>query len=214
MSYLDKIAIEFGTDKSSNGHDYCRYYEFFFLALDKEFKDTKLLEIGVYKGDSLKMWNKWFMGKAEIHGIDIRGDYEYLHELGIKTHIVDQSNKADLVLFGEQYKDYFDIIIDDGSHMSSDMILTFETLFPYLKSGGFYCIEDLLCDQDTRWNKGQSIAQRIMQMIGEVNMSGNIPNSHLCANKHEAVKKYSGSYFDKNIEWVFNSCGLCIIKKI
>lgn len=211
MMTIDELAVIMGTDKSSKQHNYTPYYEMFFSRM----RDTRinLMEVGIDEGNSLRMWNEYFW-KGEIHGIDIRDDYDYLRELGIYCHIADQSNKADLVLFGEQYNDYFDIIIDDGSHQSSDMILTFETLFPYLKSGGYYCIEDLLCDQDPRWNKGESVVDRIKQMITEVNMSGNIPNSHLCANKREVVKKYDGTYFDKNIEWVFNSCGLCIIKKL
>ena len=37
----------------------------------------------------------------------------------------------------------FDIIIDDGSHASYHQQLSFKTLFPTLKSGGIYSIEDL-----------------------------------------------------------------------
>jgi hypothetical protein len=45
-------------------------------------------------------------------------------------------------------------------------------------------------------------------------MDGAIPNEHICANKKEAVKKYTGTYWDNNIEWTFNACGTTIIKKI
>lgn len=212
MKSLDAIAIEMGTDKSSNGHSYCQYYDMILSPLRD--KEINLLEIGVDKGDSLKMWHE-YSPKAMIHGIDIRGDYGYLEELGrIYTHIVDQSKKGDLVLFAEQYSDYFTIMVDDGSHQSEDMVLTFETLFPYLRSGGYYIIEDLLCAYDSRWNNGRNILERIMQMVGEVNMNGVIPNSHICANKIEAIKKYDADYFEKNIEWTFNACGATIIKKI
>jgi hypothetical protein len=37
----------------------------------------------------------------------------------------------------------FDIIIDDGSHINSHQIETFKILFPKLKSGGYYFIEDV-----------------------------------------------------------------------
>ena len=212
MRTLDAIAMEMGTDKSSNGHSYCQYYDMIFDPL--RFKQNNLLEIGIDKGDSLRMW-KEYLPHSIIHGIDIRGSYEYLEELGgIKTHIVDQSNKGELIVFAEQHLNYFNIIIDDGSHQSADMVLTLETLFPYLKSGGYYIIEDLLCDYDSRWNKGVSIIERIKQMISEVNMGGKIPNDHICANKKEAVKKYDAGYFEKNIEWTFNACGTTIIKKL
>lgn len=209
MKSLDQIALECGTDKSSKGHNYAPYYELFFDPL--MYKPINLLEIGIDKGDSVRMWQEYFP-HSEIHGIDIRGDYGYLQ--GIKTHVVDHSKKEELLSFGLQYDQYFDIIIEDGSHMSEDSINTFQTLFPYLKPGGWYAIEDLLCDYDGRWNKGISSIDRIKQMVGEVQMNGNIPNSNICANKIEAVKKYAGTYFEKSIEFIFVSCGLCIIKKI
>lgn len=211
MQTLDHIAIEMGTDKSSLGHSYAKYYDLVFDSL--RFKSINLLEIGIDKGDSLRMWQRYFP-HSEIHGIDIKGGYEDLEQKGIHTHIVDHSKQGELIVFGEQYDNYFHIILEDGSHMSDDSILTFKSLFPYLKSGGYYCCEDLLCDYDSRWNKGISSISFFKELVNNVNMSGNIPNSHLCSNKQEAVKKYKGNYYDINIEWVFYFCGLVIIKKI
>lgn len=212
---LDELAIQYGTDKSSKGHNYCKYYEMFFHGLIV--KPINLLEIGIDKGDSLKMWWFYFGNHlSDIHGIDIRGGYEYITDdhKNIKTHIVDHSNKADLIMFGMGHDQYFDIIIEDGSHMSADSILTFETLFPYLRSGGYYCIEDMLCDYDSRWNEGVSSLDRVRQMVGEVNMNGLVSNDAICANKFDAIKKYAGTYFENNIEFIFVSMGLCIIKKL
>jgi demethylmacrocin O-methyltransferase len=36
----------------------------------------------------------------------------------------------------------FDIVIDDGSHINDHVIASFETLFPLLKDGGLYVVED------------------------------------------------------------------------
>lgn len=211
MRNLDSIAIQNQTDKSSVGHSYCQFYDLFFDTI--RFKPINLLEIGIDKGDSLKTWFEYFP-HSEIHGIDLRGDYEYLHKLGVKTHIVDHSKNGELIIFGEQYDKYFDIIIEDGSHLSEDSILTFETLFPYLKSGGYYCCEDLLCDYDSRWNKGVSSIEYFKQLVSDVNMNGLVSNDRICANKKDAVTRYKGNYFQNNIEWVFYSMGLVIIKKI
>lgn len=211
MTELCVLAKKYLTDKGPQGHNYTPYYSMFFEK--EKYASLKILEIGIDEGSSLRAWKDYFRN-SEIHGIDIRGNYEYLNDEGIITHIVDHSNKGDLIVFGEQYPEYFDIIIEDGSHMSEDSILTFETLFPYLKSGGYFCVEDLLCDYDSRWNKGRSSIEYFKGSISNVNMNGNIPNSHICANKQEAVKKYPGSYLDLNIEWIFNSCGLVIIKKL
>ncbi len=35
------------------------------------------------------------------------------------------------------------MIIDDGSHISEHIITSFKTLFPHLKKGGLYFVEDL-----------------------------------------------------------------------
>lgn len=214
MRSLDQIAIEKGTDKASPQHNYCQYYDMVFDPI--RFKEINLLEIGIDKGASLLMWHEYFP-HSEIHGIDIRDGYEYLNEKGIKTHIVDQGSKGDLILFAEQYPNYFDIIIDDGSHQSADMVLSFEILFKYLKSGGYYIIEDLLCCYDNRWSVGDGAINRIKRMVSEVNMDGLIPNDQICANKKEASKKYGTEqyhYFEKHIEWTLNCCGTTIIKKI
>jgi hypothetical protein len=48
----------------------------------------------------------------------------------------------------------FDIIIDDGSHTSSDIILAFCRLFPYLKTDGLYIIEDLHCSYWKQFDGG------------------------------------------------------------
>ncbi len=212
MKTLDQLAIECGTDKSSNGHSYANYYDLIFSPI--RYHPVNLLEIGIDKGDSLRMWHKYFQ-HGEIHGIDIRGGYEYLHEFYIKTHIVDQSKRGELIVFAEQYPNYFDIILCDGSHEAEDDILTFETLFPYLKSGGFYVLEDTLCSQDkTRWGKNADVYDRIRQMVGEVSMNGKMSNDHICANKMNEAKKYDLNYFEANIEWFFCSAGTTIIKKI
>lgn len=211
MKSLDELGVMFGTDKSSRGHSYLQYYEMFFDPL--RYRPINLLEIGIDKGDSVRTWKEYFP-HSEIHGIDIRGDYEYLNQEGIKTHIVDQSKLQDLLSFGVQYDQYFDIIIDDGSHQSDDMILSFKTLFPFLKSGGFYCVEDLLCDYDDRWNKGTSAIRYFERRIGDVHMNGSIPNDSICADKKVKSKKHAKGYFEENIEYIFTSCGLVIIKKV
>lgn len=211
MKSLDYYMIQHGSDKSSRGHNYSLYYELFFDSI--RYRPLNIAEIGIDKGSSVRAWKDYFH-HSEIHGIDILDIYDFLNKEGIITHVVDQSSKGALEVFGAEFDQYFDIIIDDGSHKSLDQILTFQTLFPALKPNGFYCCEDLLCDYDSRWNDGASSIEWFKNLADNVHMNGNIPNSHICANKKEAVNKYGGNQFDLTIEYVFTSCGLCIIKKI
>ena len=77
MRSLDEIALSTTTDKNSKNHGYTRYYEMFFESMRND--KIHLCEIGVDEGNSIRMWQE-YMPNAIIHGIDIRGGYEYLHD--------------------------------------------------------------------------------------------------------------------------------------
>lgn len=68
---LDSIGIKYNTDKSgacAAAHDYLRKYEFFFKPFRQQ--SFTFLELGVFKGASLKTWAEYFE-RAEIVGVDI-----------------------------------------------------------------------------------------------------------------------------------------------
>lgn len=138
FEFLDKIAYEGGTDKGSNGHKYTEVYADFFGPLrDKPFK---FLEIGIADGGSVRVWEK-YLPKAELHFIDIN-DSSY-RTPNAQYHFLDQADRGALDSFAKKVDGNFDIIIDDGGHRMDQQIISLETLFPYLKSGGTYIIEDL-----------------------------------------------------------------------
>lgn len=114
------------------------------LAHLQEYK-LKILEIGVYNGGSLFMWKNYFPN-ATIVGMDIDSYCTRWEDKSNDIHIVlgDQSDPARLIEINEQYGP-FDIIIDDGGHENHQVITSFETLFPLLKEGGLYFVEDVFC---------------------------------------------------------------------
>ncbi|MEP6794896.1 MAG: class I SAM-dependent methyltransferase, partial [Saprospiraceae bacterium] len=133
-------------------HSYTPVYEKWFREI--RFKPVKLLEIGVggyskthMGGDSLRMWKSYFP-KGIITGIDIY-DKTDLAENRIHIYTGDQSNVDFLKNVSDQ-EGPFDIIIDDGSHVQSHIITSFESLFPLMSSGGIYVIEDT---QTSYWPK-------------------------------------------------------------
>lgn len=209
MKSLDQIGIECGTDKNSKGHSYTRYYDMFFAPMRHQ--AIRLLEIGVYNGDSLRMWAEYFH-KGHVMGIDIFPKKEYETER-IVTLVRDQSSVEDLLDVTQTFE--YDIVVDDGSHQSSHQIISFEVLFKYLQPGGLYCIEDCLCGYSEQWvhNGEKSIIDRIKEMVGEVNMNGKIDLHNLCSDKAKNPER-DWTYFEKNIEWIWVGTGLCIIKKV
>jgi hypothetical protein len=136
---MDRLAVAAGTDKSSVHHNYTRIYSQCF----KECKNQpiRFLEIGIYKGDSVRFWEKYF-SKADLHFIDITDRYLTYHSKRSKFHYLDQSDIPALQKFSSK-EGPFDIILDDGGHSMTQQINSFIALFPAVKSAGLYIIEDL-----------------------------------------------------------------------
>ena len=136
---LDALGVKFGTDKSSLHHDYLSFYERFF----EEFRNEKIkvLEIGVFGGASLEVWEAYFPN-AVIIGADIDPGVPRFPGSRVIVEILDQSNVEELVNLGVKHGP-FDIIIEDGSHQWEHQITSLRTLFPFLRPGGFYVVEDL-----------------------------------------------------------------------
>lgn len=136
---LDNLAIKYNSDKKPGEHNYTKtYFHYFSKIKDKK---IKLLEIGVLKGASIKMW-KDFFPNAEIYGLDIDPSCKEYEDCRIKIFIGDQTDRDFLK---EMMKEIgpVDIIIDDGGHTMNQQKTSFEVLFPYIKKGGAYIIEDL-----------------------------------------------------------------------
>ncbi len=137
---LDAIGLRHGTDKASNHHDFLRFYERF-LGDYKAAPALTLLEIGVYDGASIRMWAEYFP-QATIVGIDINPDAARHAGGNVTVEIADQSNVASLVALAVKHGP-FDIVLDDGSHQWNHQLTTLQYLYPFVKPGGYYVLEDL-----------------------------------------------------------------------
>ena len=126
-------------------HDYLKRYNFHFYPMRERVK--KILEIGVDRGESLSMWKEYFPN-AEIHGLDVQKECMKFNKGRIKIHIGDQSDQIFLKEFGEK-NNFFDIIIDDGSHIHDHIIKSFTSLYPYLNNNGYYVVEDVVNNYET-----------------------------------------------------------------
>jgi tetratricopeptide (TPR) repeat protein len=135
---LDDIGILRGTDKSSLNHGYLRHYERILGHLRDQ--PVTLLEIGVFRGGSLRMWED-YMTAAQIVGVDIVPEAIQYAGDRREIEIGSQADHNFLDELGRRRRPH--VIIDDGSHMADHVILTFRTLFPHLRPDGIYIIEDL-----------------------------------------------------------------------
>lgn len=136
------------------GHKWLHYFPIY----DQEFsqlrgKNIKVLEIGVYKGASLQLWKKFFGENAIVVGVDIDQNCKQFH-LPAKNIHVEIGSQSDPIFLKNLIKNYgpFDLIIDDGSHVVSHQLASFNALFlEGLKNGGIYFIEDL---EGNYWDNG------------------------------------------------------------
>ena len=135
-----KYSSGFGSGGGDKGtdHDYLGTYAKYLSNRN----NVNFLEIGVFRGDSIKMWNEYFFD-SDILGIDISLDNVSYPELK-NIMICDATSKNDIdTKLGEKL---FDYIIDDGSHAVADQIKSFDLLFGRIKNDGIYFIEDILGD--------------------------------------------------------------------
>jgi SAM-dependent methyltransferase len=100
------------------------------------------VEIGCGQGGSLQMWKRFLGPHAQIVGLDIDPEAKAFCEDQIEVRIGDQGDD----LFLQSVLDEFgtpDVVIDDGSHVMSDINTSFRFLYPRLSRSGVYLVEDL-----------------------------------------------------------------------
>jgi hypothetical protein len=114
-----------------------------------------MLELGVHKGESLKVFASYF-ARGQVFGVDIRNHGIDLSSF--KNATFDQLDQRDgeaLNAFTDTHApEGWDIIIDDASHYGSWSLLTFNALFPRLKAGGLYVVEDWATGYWDDWADG------------------------------------------------------------
>lgn len=206
---LNKLATIYKTDKW-NLHWYTQHYQKHFEHLKNE--KINLLEIGVggdsdpeKGGNSVRMWKAYF-SNAKIFAIDLHDKSKH-NERRIKIFQGDQSDVKFLNDVANQIGE-IDIIIDDGSHINEHVIITFKTLFPLLKKGGIYVIEDT---QTSYWPS-----------YGGDNVNFNNPKTMLTFFKsltdslnyrEYKIPDYKPNYYDLNITSMHFYQNLIIINK-
>jgi len=195
---LEEMAARHGTDKhSTGGHCYARHYARHFASFRD--REIKLLEIGIggYEdaaqgGESLRLWKEYFP-KAQIVGLDIFDKHSFAEDR-IDIFRGSQDSNETLDHLTKQYGE-FDLIIDDGSHVNAHVIFTFNCLFPSLKTGGIYVVEDL---QTAYWRNFGGTSTDLDAKYTSVGFFRNLVNG---LNHREIVRPgYVPSYLDLNIE--------------
>jgi hypothetical protein len=128
------------SDKAS-GHGYDKVFAHLF---DGKTVDN-FLEIGLFLNElqhtDLNAWASVFPS-ANIYGAD-KKESQLFNSGNISMHVVDQEVPASFDALKAAFAVEFDVVLDDASHIYANTVTTFEALFPAVKTGGMYLIEDI-----------------------------------------------------------------------
>ena len=120
---------------------YLPYYDTLFAPWRDQ--PVRLLEIGVQNGGSLETWSRYFTQANVLVGCDIDPRCAGLRYDDQRIRIVvGDATAATAYREIAAISPQFDIVIDDGSHRSNDVINAFINYFPLLAPGGVFVVED------------------------------------------------------------------------
>jgi predicted O-methyltransferase YrrM len=124
----------------------------FYEELVERTRPRTIVEVGIYSGGSTALLAQLAEPDVLV-AVDLRPDCEPLerfiatHDLGarVRPHYgVDQTDgpRLDAILAAELGDAPVDLVIDDASHLDGHTRATFNRLFPHLRPGGLFVIED------------------------------------------------------------------------
>jgi len=209
MNDLETLALKHDSDKSSKVTGYSAYYEKYFSPLRD--KPVKLLELGVYQGNSLRLWEEYFPN-GDIVGVDFRlfpgANYRFKRA---KLYLGDLNN-PDFVQCIAADLDLLDIIIDDAGHFPDQQRYCLYALFPRLKPKGIYVIEDLYTSYMEKFGGGYHKTGTIVDEIKT--LINHMHHDYLRKNlKIEVPKLSSNEIFDDHLEAVHVYPHICFLLK-
>ena len=205
----------------TNVHKWHHYFEIY----EKHFnsyrdRPIRMLEIGVFRGGSLRMWKQYFHPESIIVGIDIDKSCK-AHERADDNVFVRIGSQADPDFLAEVTEEFgpFDIILDDGSHKTHHQNISFGALFrASLKDGGCYMVEDMhsnywlktIDSEDTFIDLSKQMVDALHEPYfdrteasfrpGHEDAVSEMPVSYLAANIHSIAFYDSIVVFDKRIK--------------
>jgi hypothetical protein len=157
------LSLEPTTDKVVYGHHYEIMYGQFLMPYYALKPNMKFLEIGLGcdmfygPGASVAVWKKLFpeaeLWEAEYNAQCVEKSKSEGKLDGISTLTGDQMDISTLdEWINQSGGGDFDVVSDDGGHKQCMIWTTFLKLWPTLKPGGLYFIEDLQVSRDPEYS--------------------------------------------------------------
>lgn len=207
--FLEDLMFKYGTDKSKDDHGYVNIYSSLF-PFHRRHSILNILEVGVSMGQSLQVWHEYFPN-ATVFGLDVHQPQNVIDNLAVLSRVrylkangYDSKAVSSLDLI----KNSMDIIIEDGTHRIKDQQRAISVLWPYLKPGGYFIIEDV-----DAFTGGFHFLQpdRLLPSVVEI-LKSNIAFFVNCAVGHRAWHTYK-RLFARHFNYVAHNSNLVVIRK-
>lgn len=141
--YPSEILSRYKTDKTGghllNNHSYGKAFYDHYLPHYRWCE--RVLEVGIWYGESLKAWEEYFPD-ALVVGVDINRDY-LINKGRIESYCLNAGNLHSFETFVSYYAGLFSVAIDDASHNIEDQIVFVTVMKKYLRKGGILIVEDI-----------------------------------------------------------------------
>lgn len=150
---LTALADAYGSDKGTIKHNYTKVYETLIQDLlrgqDRLTASLKIAEFGIACGASIRMWSH-YLPASFINGWDVRPECaDVCKDIATYCCFIGDPAKSN----PDAYKAHFNLIVDDASHISEQIVATFRNCWDWTKPGGYYVIEDLGCTYNAAYTQ-------------------------------------------------------------
>lgn len=143
MTTLKELVVGKHTDKDTL-HSYIDVYDQYLLSRKESAK--QILEIGIYQGGSILMWQEYFKN-AEITGVDISFQNN-MTDLNVERITLKKCDAYSDAVVTELAARKYDVIVDDGPHTLESMLYVAKYYTHLLSEKGILIIEDI---QEMGW---------------------------------------------------------------
>lgn len=220
LDTLDELLHFYGSDKANvfikdkqKGHGYSIFYEDKLKKIKN--KKINILEIGSYAGASAAAFAK-YLPSSNVFCFDVNiSNFKYRSKK-IKVFDVDikKENKIKKIL-DQIYKKYkikeFDIIIDDGSHNLSDILIGIKFFLKLVKKNGLYIIEDFKYPNYHQYNRNINhifIDEFLKNLLDKkVSVSDILSENEqtIIMNSIKKIENFKGNLDDSDISFITKS---------
>jgi predicted O-methyltransferase YrrM len=154
-----------------------------FFSRRADFHHNNIFELGIWDGGSTVFWFEC-LRPQKIVAVDLQRREDslyfkrYVSSRGLEQRVktiwgVNQADPEQLrAIVRNEFEAPLDLVIDDASHMYAFTEVSFQTLFPLLRPGGLYIIEDWAWahwkefqDPSHPWAKETELTRLILEFV-------------------------------------------------